>query len=491
MLSGPQALSALDEALKDIRREEDDITKRIARGSERVARLRETEVALLRELAAVRLAPEAQAELTGRMSAAETRARDMLKRHIEEVSALEAALEGEERNLAKLADARTKARDKTTRAQAELDALADTIDAILANDGNYRAAQDAVAELSTMVVQARKKTEQAEADRDEKGRPYRDDPLFVYLWDRGYGTSTYAAGPLVRYCDELVARLVAFADARPNYAMLTDIPKRLAEHAERLAADLEAAQARLEALEAAAVETAGGKAARDAIAAAEAEIAEIDAKILAAEDGREALTEKQKEMAQGGDPTFEEAVAVLAQAMASADVAQLLADARRTRTPQDDAIVVKIEDTRLRLSEEDLDANEQRARLKTLETRRRELEDIAYEFKTSRYDDPRSTFGRDELVGDLLDEFLKGAITAGTYWGHWRASQGWRGRSAPSPRKSGSGGGGFTIPPGGFSPRPPTGTWGKPSGTGGGFSRPRTGVQGTRKSGRFKTGGGF
>ena len=50
-LSGPDALRSLDEALRDIRREEDEIAKRLARSAELVTKIRETEGELFRQLA--------------------------------------------------------------------------------------------------------------------------------------------------------------------------------------------------------------------------------------------------------------------------------------------------------------------------------------------------------------------------------------------------------------------------------------------------------
>jgi hypothetical protein len=43
---------------------------------------------------------------------------------------------------------------------------------------------------------AEAKTDHAENDRVEKSRPYEADPLFMYLWNRGYGTADYAAIPV-------------------------------------------------------------------------------------------------------------------------------------------------------------------------------------------------------------------------------------------------------------------------------------------------------
>ena len=56
-LSGPEALRSLDEALRDIRREEDEIAKRLARSAELVTKIRATEGELFRQLAKVRLDP--------------------------------------------------------------------------------------------------------------------------------------------------------------------------------------------------------------------------------------------------------------------------------------------------------------------------------------------------------------------------------------------------------------------------------------------------
>jgi hypothetical protein len=115
-------------------------------------------------------------------------------------------------------------------------------------------------------------------------------------------------------------------------------------------------------------------------------------------------------------------------------------------------------------------------------------------------------------VGDLLNDFLRGGISAASYWDQWRKSQNWAqgsewGAGYKPTRNSGagnpwppSGGSGFQWPEGSFGG--PGSTKSKPRGgfgggfggggsSGGGFSRPRTGSSGTRKHGGFKTGGGF
>lgn len=85
-----------------------------------------------------------------------------------------------------------------------------------------------------MLEAAEKKAEQAERDLAEKRVPYEADPLFMYLWNRGFGTGAYRANSLVRYFDRKVARLVGYHGARANYATLLELPVRLREHAARL-----------------------------------------------------------------------------------------------------------------------------------------------------------------------------------------------------------------------------------------------------------------
>lgn len=524
-IRGPQALASLEEAMRDIRREEDEISKRVARSAERVSKIKESEAELFRQLARLRLDPATQGELDGRISGAEARAREMLKTHARDVGKAEEEISALDEARALLGEQRAAALARLDAQQKALGELTERLSAQLAADPAYRAKRAETEELDRIAEQSMRKTEQAETDREEKGRPYREDPLFIYLWDAGYGTSAYKANNLVRYFDGLVANLIGFIKARPNYAMLNEIPLRLREHAERQEANVSAAEAELAALQNEAVDGAGGKPIRAAITAAQAEIERLDAEIVAAEDRRDAAANALQGLAEGKDPAFESAAAELAAALGREDIKTLLEEARKTRTGQDDTIVAQIDEARTRLREEDDENREQRERLKTLAARRRELEDIQWEFKKQRFDDPSSSFKEDRLVGDLLDSFLRGGISAASYWDQWQRSQNWapgtewgsgykstrqqRSNAAPSNSPWSGGGGTFQWPDssfGGTSGKTKSsgggfgGGWGGGSskgssssggGNSGGFSRPRTGSSGTRKHGGFKTGGGF
>ncbi|MGV8951962.1 MAG: hypothetical protein ACOH2M_12725 [Cypionkella sp.] len=505
-IRGPEALASLDEAMRDIRREEDEISKRLARSAERISKIRETEAELFRQLAQLRLDPAVQAELDGRISQAEIKAREMMKAHGKNLSQAEKDLAAIDAALAQSTNARAAALRELDERQGELKALATRIGASIAKDPTFAAKRKEATELADIAAQSMRKTEQAEGDREQKGRPYRDDGLFMYLWERGYGTSGYRANNLIRYLDARVAELVKFDKARPNFAMLNEIPLRLREHAERQIANAKTAEAEVDAIETQAIDAAGGKPIRDALEAIQQRIADIDAEMVAAEDRRDETAKALAALSQGNDPAFADALAALAAGLGREDIQTLLAEARLTRTGQDDTIVAQIDDARARIKDEDAETKDQQDRIKILAARRRELEDIQWEFKKQRFDDPRSTFREDRLVGDLLNDFLRGGITAASYWDQWRNSQNWSagtsdwggGVGLPNNGRRNSGGG-FNWPDssfggGGGGNRGGGFNWpsgGSSSNSGGGFSRPRTGSQGTRNSGGFKTGGGF
>lgn len=491
-------MASLDEAMRDIRREEDEIAKRLARSGERVAKIRETEAELVRQLAKFRLDPAVQVELAAQMSGAEAKARDMLKAHAAEMGKTEKALADIDLELNGLTAERAELLRQQGEQQDALKTLTAQANATLAGNMAYAAQKANWLQLQETAAQALDKTTQAEADREQKGRPYRDDPLFSYLWARRYGTSAYSQSGLTRALDGWVARLIAYPKAQANFAMLNDIPLRLREHAQHQAELAQAAAAVVGELEGKALDAAGGKPLQEQLAKTQEQIEAIDARITAAEDRRDLAARAMGQLAEGADPAFEQALSTLAESLMHADIQTLLADARRTSSGRDDTLVAQIDEARARFKDEDAETRDQRERLKTLAARRRELEDIQWEFKKSRFDDPRSSFGEDRLVGDLLNDFLRGGISAASYWEQWRRSQNFNqgtnwGTGTPQ-RPSANAwpdrNGGTVNRPGGFGGgTPPAGPWG--GGNGGGFSRPRTGSTGNRTSGGFKTGGGF
>src|SRR5690349_18307649 len=119
-LSGPAAMTAIEEALRDIRREEEEIAHRLGHSTELVTKIRMQEAELFRQLLSTRLEPEPRAALLGEIAKAEADAATALSWHQSdlEVAATEIAkLDGA---LAKTAEARATLQAKAAGRDAEL-----------------------------------------------------------------------------------------------------------------------------------------------------------------------------------------------------------------------------------------------------------------------------------------------------------------------------------------------------------------------------------
>ena len=180
-VSGPQALQALDEALRDIRREEDDILRKLARGTERLAKIRETEGDLLRQYAHGRLETAREAEFGARLQDAASASRATLKNRGAEMSAGARRLDELDRELARLVAERADALARIDRHQATLRGLSSRIAAAMVRDPDYARAQQVAAGLKAVAMAAKARARQADMDREQKGRPHRADVLFTYL----------------------------------------------------------------------------------------------------------------------------------------------------------------------------------------------------------------------------------------------------------------------------------------------------------------------
>jgi hypothetical protein len=453
-INGPDALRSIEEALRDIRREEAEAVRRLARSVELGAKLKAQEGEVLRQLAALRLEPAARTALTTEIAKVETESASLLERYEQRLSEAETEMAELDSQIANATVERAELQAETARRENELGTLAAKARPKLGTDPGYAQKLGEARELSAIAEQAVRKTAEAEADRELKGRPYRDDPLFMYLWSRSYGTSGYRANALAAWLDGKVAALIGYGNARANFALLNDIPLRFRDHADLQRDRARAAAAEIAALESVAVDSAGGRAAREAIEQLSQRVAALDREIVALQDRRDEAAKAERELAEGADPSFSTALQTVSQVLDGIPVRTLIADARATPKGQDVTLVQQLDDLRQRGKDEADEAREQRSRLRTLAARRRDLEDIQYEIKAQHFDSPRCRLSDDELTGVLLNELLRGGVSAGAYWERWRTAQSWiePGMRAPA-RASGT----LSRPRGSATPARPEG----------------------------------
>ncbi|MCU0877487.1 MAG: hypothetical protein MUF06_06865 [Pirellulaceae bacterium] len=477
MASGQETLASIDQAVSQVRRDLADLDRQIQGAADELRRRGQEESDRLRELAELRLDQLARGEMLAGMDDADRRVVELLAARETALADLQAAIESSDRRQSELEAERAAQQERVHQAAAELDRGVAATQRRLATVPAYQA-QLATAQKSDGVARhAETKAQQAETDRIEKGKNFEADPLFIYLWQRGYGTSQYRAGPLTRFLDGWVAGLCRYHNARPNYAMLLEIPRRLREHAVNTRTAAERDREALQTLEHEAEAADGVLPLREALQNQQERLQQIDAELAAEEARYSQYITTRSEFAGGEDEYSQQSREVLVAQLRREPLAQLRREAEATATAEDNVLVGQLAD----LAQEKRQLDAQLAEIKSLHLRHlkrlEDLEQVRRNFKNSRYDDAHSTFANGALIGAILNEFLRGMASSGQLWN--TIEQQHRRRRIEADPDFGSGG--LGRPSMSFPSLPIPSSRG-----GGGFT-----MGGGRSGGGFRTGGGF
>lgn len=488
MWTGRQTLSSIENAISDLRRQEGQLDTALRSAVAEVERLRQERSDALRELARIKLDEMTAGRLVSNLDAGERRAAQILDDYRLRMAALGDRRDALQKEVAAAEAQRHAAAEAVEKALAAVEAVRAEAEAKARVTPEWQAAKAAWAAAAAVATEAHKKAASAEADLGAKKKPYDQDPLFTYLWNRRFGTSAYDASNLARYIDRKVATFIGFLEARPNYAALIEIPLRLREHATVKAAEASQAQAVLSDIERRAMREAG-------IEAKEANLAEARHKLAAAEQMLEdkngllgKLDQERNALVSGGtDPAYNEALTTIASADSKDDLRALYQEARRTPTSADDAIVRRLETIDANIAKTDGEIANLRSSAAALAGRRSEVQQVRDRFRNAGYDHPHVTFPNEGAIADTLKQVLAGAA-GGILWDLLREGFSNRGpRSSPDfgyPNQP------FPFPlPGGSS----GGDWRNPSGgwSGGSGDRDYGGGGGGRDRDDFSTGGSF
>jgi hypothetical protein len=479
-LSGNDVLALIERTLTDTRSEIGNIDTRLARATAELERLKQSEIGCLSVLARMRLREIEAAEVSASLDATGLSVRELLAQREVARAENEAAIMRAEDARQALDRERAGQHDVVDAAEQTLDEARAAAQKALAADEYYRAAM-AAAEASDRVADlADAKAKAAHRDRDEKGKPYEADPLFSYLWLRGFGTPAYVGAGLARPLDRWVARVANYEPLRRDYWMLTELPARFDEHAKRMRLKADDDLAAVHALERAAAEAAGVPQREDELAKAAEALAAIDARIEEHQAALDALVEKRAAFAAGDDELSRRCNEIIRDALRGETMRSLRERANSTPTPDDDAAVDQLTVVRADLPRVEAEAKRLRELHETNRDRAAKLEEIRKRFKDSRYDAVSSEFVNGALIAALLTQLLSGALGTGDIWDALKKQQ--RNRQLADPR-FGSG----KFPRGG---NPWGGGWGGGS-SGGGRGGGGFGRGGGFGGGGFRTGGGF
>jgi len=472
MMNGTDQLAVINQHMAKARSGLDAIHQRMETANQQVVRIRNQLSDEYRQLARFRLDELTANRVTVQLDETDRAVLKLLERRSQELRELDSAIEKSTARQDQLNVEREQAVRNRDDLVKQIDESAAEIKLQLSRQEAYQAQEKRVAETAARAEQAEKKASQSEADREEKGKPYREDPLFMYLWKRRFLTPEYAGGWLTRSLDGWVAKMIKFGDARSNYFMLTELPLRLREHAEGQKAIAAQELQKLHDIEAKALQTDEIVRAKEALAAAQKSLEETEARIEEEERRYEALFQQRSAFSTASDEASRQAVELQLSDMKQEPFANLYMQAKMTSSPDDDVIVARIRD----LQQEEKRLISEIAVLQEQERQHQqsfsELEDIRRRFRQSSYDSRHSYFPSGFELAALLGMLMSGRASGGDIWDRIDREQQFR-----RPRTPPDFGGG--VFPGGFG-------GGGRGGFGGGF-----GGGGMGGGGGFRTGGTF
>jgi chromosome segregation ATPase len=475
MISGRDALGFIDGSLNKERSGIEAAESRIAEVSRELLALQQARVTDYRELARLRVDIISSGNMLSGIDAVGRQVAAALKARESAEAELDARLPAMQEERAGLEAERETQRQALEKASESLDIAEAATQARLDADAEYLARQQRTREAERIAKHAEDKALHSEQEKDEKGQSYRDDPLFMYLWERHYGTPQYQAWPVTRWLDTRIAKLVDYEGARANYARLQEIPVRLREHAEEKKRDAEAAFAVLRELDEKARQQDGVVALETARDEEQTILDAVDARIEEAAGRYRQLLERKEAFARGEDEHYRKAVDYVASELRREEMRELRWDAMATPFPDDDLIVNRLFEREQQVQQLESSLNELKDALRQQHKKLQELESLRSDFRRRRYDQTGYGFADGNLIAAMLGSFLNGTLDQDSLWRVLQQQQRYR----PQRTDPGFGSGGFgrgTVWGGG------RGSFGGGLG-GGGFGR--------GGGGGFRTGGGF
>ena len=465
-MNGTSQIGVINQHIKATHQKLDEIHQRLEAAIQQSADVRRQLTEAYRKLAGFRLKELAADQVRTQLDETDRTVLKLLERRSQELKKLDSAIE----DTAARQEQLTAQRERLVRRRDDLvnqvDDRAAEIKLRLGRKSEYILQELKVEEAAKRAKQAEKKAAQAETDQDEKGKPYREDPLFMYLWNRRFQTPDYTGGMLTRRLDGWVARLINYPDARSNYYMLTELPVRLRKHADRQKAMADETLDALHTMEDKSLQDEGIINDKKQLQATQKSLEKIEDRIDILEEEHETLLQERLAYSTASDETSQQALNLHLSSIRHKSLEALYNEAKTTNKPEDDIIVAQIRD--LQEKEQRLNAEIKKLELeeKQQQSAYRELETLRRRFRQSSYDSTYSSFPKGLELGALLGTLLNGRTSGRDVWDHIDREQQFR-----RPRTPGNFGGGLF--PGSF---------------GGGFPK---GGGGSMGSGGFRTGGGF
>jgi chromosome segregation ATPase len=504
MWTGTSALQDIDQTLQTIRNDVVRLDDQIAQLTNSLAEKQRYRVKIINNIASVRLAELESGSLRDDLTAADRQAEEILSQRETALAALNAEIEQINNQISDAEKRREELLIEVNNVSQKIVDGETQVQNQLKVDKAYLTQLEKARAAESVAEEANAKADKAQDNMAEKAKPYQNDPLFMYLWDRSYGTTEYDGGLFSRFMDGWIARVIKYEPARVNYWNLTEIPKRLDEHADSVSNVADEALMALQQIELDALEKTGVKALEAEVESLRKKLDGHDDSIEDLENNLNAKLEERAQFMAGEDNYIKRCLQQLTQALDHQDLFAIHRYVLATNSPTDDQLVLELRS----VDDKVADLNDDLKSVRLLQSNKinklKELQSVRRNFKNSRFDDVRSGFGNKSIIAGMLGQFISGVISSADLWQTIQRNQ--RYRDVGSLPDFGSGGiGNISISDilGGAlgrgtnrlgsrrrTRRTRSPSWYSPSPRGGGFSFPGSGG-GSRGGGGFTTGGGF
>lgn len=337
-ISGRDALQQLDSRLVRLRGRLNDAIQAADSIDGRLGEIQSHRVSALQRLADMRLDVIQDADIKD-LDRLHRQALELLHSHANYIEEERQAIETASGKIADLETKRAELSVAHHAIETKIEAKLEQIEETLKNDTAYIGLVEAYEDADAIAERAEQKLAVAIDEREEKSAAYLNDPLFSYLWERGFGTTEYEGGGLFKMFDGWIAKLCKYQGARPNYARLNDITDWLGDHSEATKDAAATAKTLLETAERKAIEDAGIPADEEKADSLRAEMIQIDEDITHAEARHTERTERHARTLIGEDGPARQARKLLERGLQTMSMPDLRMLAAETVSLDDDEIV--------------------------------------------------------------------------------------------------------------------------------------------------------
>ncbi len=417
MKTGREILMHIDGQAAGMRTQINTLNENISQAQKDIETYEKEELSLYTELAKLRLELFQDGELEKKLNHAETEIEEILAQREKKRIALDQRL-AENQQLQDVAE------DERLKAAKALDTLDKKIKSAeaktlktLEKTNPYNANEAHIDKIEAQIGRITSKIELATSDYDEKILAYKSDPLFMYLWDREFGTSGYKISlPLIRFLDRWTSRICDYEAARRNFSALSSIPTKLRSHKERLEDQIDA------------LEEAQDKALHEALSdngiltlqadhdEKNKHLEQIDAHIHELEESYQDILQQKQAILENTDSLYTNALSSLSESYQNQSLKSIRKAALSTSTQKDDQLIHrfyalddKIDDAKNRL-------HSYRKAIDAEHSRLRDVQDIRKTFKHKRYDSAQTSFSDGNMFSILLGQFVTGVLTNHLFW---------------------------------------------------------------------------